>query len=84
MHMPGSRLGEYRMRWIFYWLSPHEFSSGFNKIKEKKNELRVQNHIAMFSTRFYHIFTCIYTVFAPDKDRILKLRTLALFLKHNF
>ena len=84
MHVPGSRLGEYRMRWIFYWFSPHEFSSRFNKIKEKKNELTAQNHIAMFSTRFYHIFTCIYTVFAHDKDHILKLRTLALFLKHNF
>ena len=35
MHVPGSRLGENRMRWIFYWLSPHEFRSGFNKIKEK-------------------------------------------------
>ena len=38
MHVPGSRLGEYRTRWTFYWLSPHEFSGGFNKIKEKKNE----------------------------------------------
>ena len=84
MHVPGSRLGEYRLRWIFYSLSPHEFSSGFNKIKEKKNELIAQNHIAMFSIRFCHIFKCIYTVFATDKDRILKLRTLALFLKHNF
>ena len=43
-----------------------------------------QNHIAVFSTRFYHIFTWIYTVFAHDKDHILKLRTLALFLKRNF
>ena len=84
MHVPGSRLGEYRMRWIFYWLSLHEFSSDFNKIKEKKNELIAQNHIAMFSTRFYDIFTCIYTVFAYDKYHILKLRTLAFFLKHNF
>ena len=22
-----------------------------------------QNHIAVFSTRFYHLLTCIYTVF---------------------
>ena len=36
MHVPGSRLGEYRTRWTFYWLSLHEFSGGFNKIKEKK------------------------------------------------
>ena len=36
MHVPGFRLGEYRMRWTFYLLSPHEFSDGFNKIKEKK------------------------------------------------
>ena len=51
---------------------------------EKKNEKIAQNHIAVFSTRFYHIFTCIYTFFAHDKDHILKLRTLALFLKCNF
>ena len=51
---------------------------------EKKIELIEQNHIVMFSTRFYHIFTCIYTVFAHDKDHILKLRTLAHFLKRNF
>ena len=33
---------------------------------------------------FYHIFICIYTAFAHDKDHILKLRTLAFFLKCNF
>ena len=60
------------------------FAAVLFKIKEKKNKLIAQNHIAMFSRRFYHIFTCMYTVFAPDKGRILKLRTLALFLKHNF
>ena len=59
-------------RFIHYTTAAPEFSSGFNKITEKKNELIAQNHIAMFSTRFYHIFTCIYTVFAPDNDRILK------------
>ena len=31
MHVPGSRLGNYRTRWTFYWLSPQEFSGGFNK-----------------------------------------------------
>ena len=51
---------------------------------EKKNEKMAQNHITVFSTRFYHIVTCIYTVFAHDKDHILKLRTHALFLKRNF
>ena len=65
MHVPGSQLGEYT-RWTFYWLSPHEFSGGF-KIKEKKNEEIAQNHIAVFSTRFYHILTCIYTVFLMIK-----------------
>ena len=40
MHVPGSRLGEYRTRWAFYWLSPHEYSGGFNKIKEKKKMSR--------------------------------------------
>ena len=39
----------------------------FNKIKEKKNEEKAQNHIAVFSTRFYHILTCIYTVFLMIK-----------------
>ena len=63
MHVPGSRLGEYRMSWTVYLLSPHEYSGGFNKIKEKKNEEIAQNHIAVFSIRFYHILTCIYTVF---------------------
>ena len=60
MHVPGSRLGEYRTRWKFYWLGLHEFSDGFNKIKEKKKEEIEQNHIAVFSTRFYHILTLIY------------------------
>ena len=39
------------------------FSGGFNKIEEKKKEEIAQNHIAVFSTRFYHILTYIYTVF---------------------
>ena len=26
----------------------------------------------------------VYTIFAHDKDHILKFRTLALFLIHNF
>ena len=65
MHVPGSRLGEYRTPWTFF--SPHEFSGGFNKIKEKKNEAIAQNHFAVFSTRFYHILTCTYTVFLMIK-----------------
>ena len=77
MHVPGSRLGNYRTCWTFYCQSA----------VEKKNEKIAQNHIAVFSTRnhrFYHIFTCIFTVFAHAKDHILKLRTQALFLKRNF
>ena len=85
MHVPGSRLGEYRTRWTFYWLIPHEFSGGFNKIKEKKKRGDgTESYIAVFSPRFYHILTCIYTVFAHDKAQILKLRTLAFFHKRNF
>ena len=68
MHVPGSRLGEYRTRWTFYWLSPLKFSGGFNMIKEKENEEIAQNHIAVLSTRFYHILTCIYTVFLMIKS----------------
>ena len=80
MHVPGSRLSEYRTRWTFYWLTPHEFSGGFNKIEKKKKEEIALNHIAVFSTRFYHILTCIYTVFfSHDKAHILKFRTLAFF-----
>ena len=73
MHVPGSRLGNYRTRWTFDSVSKNLAAI------EKKNEKIAQNHIAVFSTRFYHIFTRIYTVFAHDKDHILKLRTLALF-----
>ena len=68
MHVPGSRLGEYRTRWTFYWLSLQEFRGGFDKIKEMKNEEIAQNHTAVFSTRFYHILTCIYTVFLMIKS----------------
>ena len=84
MLVPGSRLGKYCTRWTFYWLSPHECSGGFNKIKEKKKEEIAQNHIAVFSTRFYHISTRIYTVFSHDKAHILKFQTLAFLYKHNF
>ena len=68
------------LRTTFYWLSPQEFSGGLIRLKKRKKK----NHIAVFSTRFYHILTCIYTVFAPDIDHILKFQTLALFLKRNF
>ena len=84
IHVPGSRFGEYRTRWTFYRLSPHEFSGDFNKIKEKKSEEIAQNHIAVFSTRFYHILTCIYTIFLMIKVHILKFRTLAFFHNRNF
>ena len=84
MHVPGSQLGEYRTRWTFNWLIPHEFSGGFNKSKEKKKEEIAQNHIAVFSPRFYHILTCKYTVFSHVKAHILKFRTLAFFHKSNF
>ena len=53
-------------------------------LKKKKKEEIAQNHIAMLSTRFYHILTCIYTVFSHDKAHILKFRTLAFFHKRNF
>ena len=59
MHVPGSQLGEYRHA-LDILLSLHEFSDGFDKIKEKKKEAIAQNHIAVFSTRFYHILTWIY------------------------
>ena len=81
MHVPGSRLGEYRTRWAFYWLSPHEYSGGFNKIKEKKKWV---DSAESYRRVFYHILTCIYTVFSPDKVHILKLRTLVFFHKRNF
>ena len=74
MHVPGSRLGEYHTRWTFYWLSPHEFSGGLNKIKVKKNE--------EMSPCFHHDMH-IYR-FSYDKAHILKFRTLAFFHKRNF
>ena len=67
MHVPGSRLGEYRMRWKFPESVCMNLAAVFNKIKGKKNEEIAQNHIAVFSTRFYHILTCIYTVFLMIK-----------------
>ena len=39
-------------------------------MKEKKKEEIAQNHIAVFSPRFYHILTCIYTVFSHDKAQV--------------
>ena len=56
MHVPGSQLGEYRHA-LDILLSLHEFSDGFDKIKDKKKEAIAQNHIAVFSTCFYHILT---------------------------
>ena len=74
MHVPGSRLGEYRTRWTFY-----SVRMNLAAVLKKKREEIAQNHIAVFSTRFYHILTCIYTVFSHDKAHILKFRTLAFF-----
>ena len=54
------------------------------RLKKRKKEEIAQNHIAVFSTRFYHILTYIYTVFSHDKAHILKFRTLAYFHKRNF
>ena len=68
MHVPGSRLGEYARAGHFTDSVRMNFSGGFNKIKEKKNEEIAQNHIAVFSTRFYHILTCVYTVFLMIKS----------------
>ena len=39
------------------------------KLNKRKKEEIAQNHIAKFSTRFYHILTCIYTVFFSDMIR---------------
>ena len=59
MHVPGSRLGNYRTRWTFYWLSLQEFSGGF-KIKEKKEkEERPVDSADSYLRVFNHIFTCI-------------------------
>ena len=79
MHVPGSRLGEYRTRWTF----TDSVRMNLAAVLKKKKEI-AQNHIAMFSTRFCHILTCIYTVFSHDKVHILKFRTLAFFHKRNF
>ena len=49
------------------------------RLKKRKKEEIAQNHIAVISTHFYHILTCIYTVFSHDKAHILKFRTLAFF-----
>ena len=54
------------------------------RLKKRNKEEIAQNHIAVFPTRFYHILTCIYTVFSHDKAHILKFRTLAFFHKRNF
>ena len=64
MHVPGSRLGNYRTRWTFYWLDLQEFSGGFNKIllgfkkrKKKSRDLKIaQIHIFVFSTTFLHAY----------------------------
>ena len=62
MHVPGSRLGEYCTRWTFTDSVRMNLAAVLISLNKKKNEKIAQNHIAMFSTRFYHILTCIYTV----------------------
>ena len=84
MHVPGSRLGEYRTRWTFYGLSPHELSGGFIKIKEKKNWVEsAESYRCVFNTFLPYFDMHIYR-FSPDKVHILKFRTLAFFHKRNF
>ena len=84
MHVPGSRLGEYRTHWTFTDSFRMNLAAVLIRLKKRKKEEMAQNHIAVFSPRFYHILTCIYTVFAHDKAHILKLRTLAFYHKRNF
>ena len=81
MHVPGTRLGEYRTRTGHFTDS---FRMNLAALKKRKKEEIAQNHIAVFSRCFYHILTCIYTVFSHDKAHILKFRTLAFFHKRNF
>ena len=65
MHVPGSRLGEYRTRWTFYWLRPHEFSGGFNKIKKEKEKRgdSTESCRRVFNTFLPHFGMHIYRVF---------------------
>ena len=61
MHVPGSRLGEYRTGWTFYWLIPHEISGGFNKIKEKKKRGDgTESYRRVFTTFLQHFDMHIY------------------------
>ena len=84
MHVPGSRLGEYRTRWTFYWLSPHDFSGGFNKIKEKKKRGdSIESYHRVFNPFLPHFDMHIYR-FSHGKAHILKFRTLAFFHKRHF
>ena len=85
--------GDYRTRWTFYWLSPQEFSGDFYKIltryEKRKNKDSAESYRRVLNTFLPHFYmhitgSEIYTVFVHDKDHILKLRTLALFLKSNF
>ena len=80
MHVPGSRLREYRTRTGHFTDSFRmNLAAVLIRLKKRKKEEIAQNHIAEFSTRFYHILKCIYTVFSHDKAHILKFRTLAFF-----
>ena len=64
MHVPGSQLGEYRTRWTFYLLSPHEFSGGFNKIKEKKRGDSTESYRCVFNTFLPHFDMHLYHFFS--------------------
>ena len=56
MHVPGSRLGNYRTRWTFYWLSPQEFSDGW---KEKWVD-SAESYRRVFNTILPHFHMHIY------------------------
>ena len=85
MHVPGSQLGEYRTRTGHFTDSFRmDLAAVLIRLKKRKKEEIAQNHIAVFSTRFFHILTCIYTVLSHDKAHILKFRTLAFFHTRNF
>ena len=75
MHVPGSRAH------AGHFTDSVRMNLAAVLIRLKKRKKR---RYAVFSTRFYHILTCIYTVFSHDKAHILKFRTLAFFHKRNF
>ena len=63
---------EYNLGAQNYWVRGMNLAAVLIRLKFRKKEEIAQNHIAVFTPRFYHIFTCIYTVFSHDKAHILK------------